>query len=350
MYRNCIYCAADLGSNREVEEFPVGRRLAFDPARGRLWVVCRACERWNLSPLEERWEALEALERRYRDTRQRVSTENIGLARLPDGLELVRVGRPRRPEFAAWRYGDQFGRRRRRFLVTAAVGGGLALGLGLGSVALAGLSSALLPVHLFNMGRLARQRFTTGMRIHASDDRVFPLQEIEVGHQRIRVDPEYDGGWGLDMAPWVRTGGAGPAGRRSALTGDGPHPILTGADAVHALSILLPKLNAAGAGRGKVQKAVGLIEEAGSAERYFREVEHRARRQGVGYSPLRGLPLELRLGLEMAANEDHERTALEGELALLEQAWKEAEALAAIADDLSLPDAVRDRLRRLQDR
>jgi hypothetical protein len=24
-----------------------------------LWVVCRHCERWNLSPLEERWEAVE---------------------------------------------------------------------------------------------------------------------------------------------------------------------------------------------------------------------------------------------------------------------------------------------------
>ena len=34
---------------------PVGRRLAFDPAKGRLWVVCRSCERWNLTPLEERW-------------------------------------------------------------------------------------------------------------------------------------------------------------------------------------------------------------------------------------------------------------------------------------------------------
>lgn len=55
MYRNCIYCAGDLGSNEIIEEFPVGRRLAFDGARGRLWVVCRRCERWNLSPLEIRW-------------------------------------------------------------------------------------------------------------------------------------------------------------------------------------------------------------------------------------------------------------------------------------------------------
>lgn len=65
MYRNCIYCAGDLGSNEIIEEFPVGRRPAFDGARGRLWVVCRRCERWNLSPLEIRWEAIEECERRY---------------------------------------------------------------------------------------------------------------------------------------------------------------------------------------------------------------------------------------------------------------------------------------------
>lgn len=54
----------------------------------------------------------------------------------------------------------------------------------------------------------------------------------------------------------------------------------------------------------------------------------------------------IRLAPEMAANEEAERRALEGETALLEQEWREAEELAAIADDLLLPDAVRDRIRR----
>lgn len=54
MYRHCTFCAWDLGSNPILEHFPVGRRLAFDPDRGRLWVVCPTCERWNLTPLEER--------------------------------------------------------------------------------------------------------------------------------------------------------------------------------------------------------------------------------------------------------------------------------------------------------
>jgi hypothetical protein len=49
-----MFCNRALGENQVVEHFPVGRRLAFDAEKGRLWVVCRRCERWNLSPIEER--------------------------------------------------------------------------------------------------------------------------------------------------------------------------------------------------------------------------------------------------------------------------------------------------------
>src|SRR5206468_9241900 len=122
MYSTCLFCHASLGANESVEHFPIGRRLAFDATKGRLWVVCRKCERWNLTPLEERWEAIEDCERLFTSTKLRVSTDNVGLTRLRDGLELVRIGAPQRPELAAWRYGDQFGRRRRRhILVTGAV-------------------------------------------------------------------------------------------------------------------------------------------------------------------------------------------------------------------------------------
>src|SRR6478672_13834849 len=138
MYATCLFCQKDLGRNETFETFPVGRRLAFDAAKGRLWVVCRHCERWNLSPLEERWEAIEQAERFYRDTRRRVATDQIGLAKLRDGTELVRIGEPLRPEFAAWRYGDQFGRRRRRQMLIA--GGGVAA---LGILVTAGIGAGV---------------------------------------------------------------------------------------------------------------------------------------------------------------------------------------------------------------
>ncbi|MGH7654827.1 MAG: hypothetical protein ACREN6_09200, partial [Gemmatimonadaceae bacterium] len=133
MYSTCIFCHASLGSNEAIEHFPVGRRLAFDAAKGRLWAVCASCERWNLSPLEERWEAIEECEKLFRDTRLRVSTDNIGLAKLREGTTLIRVGEPQRPEMAAWRYGDQFHRRRRKHM--AMVAGGVAV---VGGVIVAG--------------------------------------------------------------------------------------------------------------------------------------------------------------------------------------------------------------------
>ena len=122
MYTTCLFCNESLGSNDVIERFPVGRRLAFDAEQGRLWVICGHCTRWNLSPLEERWEAIDDCERRFRATHLRYSTDNIGLAQLREGLELVRIGDPQRPEMAAWRYGDQFGRRRRRQYL---IGGGV---------------------------------------------------------------------------------------------------------------------------------------------------------------------------------------------------------------------------------
>lgn len=164
MYATCLFCNASLGANEAIERFPVGRRLAFDAAKGRLWVVCRQCQRWNLSPLAERWEAIDEAERAYRHTKKRVATDNVGLARLRDGTDLIRIGVPLRPEFAAWRYGDSFGRRRRRHLFVAAsaviAGGGMVAGAAAGVVAIGGASIALsfLPqVALYGWTRFAQR-------------------------------------------------------------------------------------------------------------------------------------------------------------------------------------------------
>jgi hypothetical protein len=46
----------------------------------------------------------------------------------------------------------------------------------------------------------------------------------------------------------------------------------------------------------------------------------------------------------MALHEDTERVALEGDLAALEAAWREAEEIAAIADTLLIPEGIQRRL------
>ena len=142
MYSACLFCTQPLGANEAIEAFPIGRRLAFDAAKGRLWVVCRACGRWNLTPLEERWESIEECERRFRRTHIRISTPNIGLVELPEGVTLIRIGKPLFPEFAAWRYGRRFSRRRVKTSLAAGTIIGGALGAGGGYLIGAQMSGA----------------------------------------------------------------------------------------------------------------------------------------------------------------------------------------------------------------
>src|SRR5689334_278778 len=82
MYSTCLYCRTHLGANESIEAFQVGKRLAFDQRNGRLWVVCGSCGRWNLTPVDERHVAIETCEELFRASPLRVTTDEIGLARL----------------------------------------------------------------------------------------------------------------------------------------------------------------------------------------------------------------------------------------------------------------------------
>lgn len=325
MYTTCMYCKKPLGSNEVVETFPVGRRLAFDAAKGRLWVVCRKCERWNLTPLEERWEAVENCETLFRGTRIRTSSENIGLARHPEGLELVRIGNPLRPEFAAWRYGDQFGRRRRRTILNwGAAGVGLAGGVALAGAA-GGAAGAGLAFQGVNIANLWNS-FRPTVYFRPEDGRLRWMNRRGAYATRIRSS-----GKGVPFRVQVK----GPMGSKEWFEGD---------DALRVLRAVLPGLNVFGGTDRTVQSAVSEIGHHRHAQGFLEQVaghggDHRYR--GVpGY--VVKLPKPLRLALEMALHEEDERRALEGELWRLEQAWREAEEIAAIADDLLLPQGASD--------
>jgi len=337
MYSRCLFCQAELGRNEAIEHFLVGRRLAFDAAKGRLWVVCRRCERWNLTPLEERWEAIEECERAFRDSRLRVATDNIGLCRLPDGTELVRIGEAQRPEMAAWRYGDQFGRRRRRFLVVSTAAG--LLPLGLSAMQLLGRSGAIgiigsLSLTAWSLGStVLRRRTVVTVR---SPDRLLHLDTASVGDVVLR--PSRDHWWELDVPD--------PHYERKRFRhrpGDRPVVALHGDDALAAARVILPQLNQAGGKPAMVRDAVARLESYTDVPLAFaRAAAGGAKRSGY----LKHVPAAQLLALEMALHESDERRALEGELAELEQRWRDAEEIAAIADSLLLPESVTDRLHR----
>ena len=356
MYSTCIFCHSSLGSNEVIEHFPIGRRLVFDSARGRLWVVCRKCERWNLSPIEERWEAIEECEREFSNTRLRVSTENIGLARIREGLELVRIGSPMRPEMAAWRYGDQFGRRRRRHLALMTAGG-LA---GIGIVALGPLTGVIAGSSwgLFNVAQQLHsfynhQRDRAHLSVPGFDERV-ALRLKQLSNVAII---ETDNGWGLRV-PFLAPSKDDPLARswRRARFGRRPSEFsveISGDDALVAAGKILPALNEAGANRRQVDDAVKLISGTADPHKLFAEYSAPPRYIGAGAIQaqtrvLGSLPNEVRLALEMASHEDSERRALDGELALLEEAWRQAEEIAAISDDMFVPDETKKRLAALK--
>ena len=339
MYSTCLFCRGALGANDAIEHFPVGRRLAFDPSKGRLWVVCRRCARWNLSPIEERWEVLEECERLFRDTKMRYSTDQIGMARVREGLELVRIGEPLRPEMAAWRYGRVLHRRLRKQIMlgagaTAVAAAYFALPTAAIAVGVAGVSGHM----VFSVSNLYWHLVRPTVRVPIGGNEVVGMtrsQLLSVRLNRVKWD------WELELPCRVGYGHILP-GRAITIT-------LRDEAAVAAAAAILPRLNPTVGRRRTVNAAVELLEQAGNTDACFRA----ASRVKTSFFRsetciLARLPAAVRLALEMAGHEELEREAMEGELHRLQLAWRQAEEIAAIADSLELPPGVDERLEKLQ--
>jgi hypothetical protein len=343
VYRTCLFCHVDLGQNDFVEGLDVGRRIAFDASKGRLWVVCTECGRWNLTPFEERWEAIEECERLFRATRLRVSTDNIGLAQPRFGFELVRIGDALRGEIAAWRYGT-------KLLTRATSIAGYAKNLGVNTNAVMKLRTVPRRHEVLARVPVGSQRAAIRYA-HLPDAEILRPDSDEIWRVRVRCDQG------------VTT--------------------VEGEEAMKVARVLLTALNDGSAPERMVRAAVLKLDDAGHSDNYFARVGALAMATSWGRRPvsrglaqteydtrtshgiaerlivrlttrsfwsrggtgseerslLHRLPDVDRLALEMAANEDAERKALAGELAALQEAWREAEEVAAIADHL-LDDAI----------
>lgn len=342
MYSTCLFCNAPFGANREIEHLPVGHRIAYDQELGRLWIVCLWCGRWNLTPFDERWEAIEQCERRFRATRVRISSDNIGLARLKWGLDLVRIGRPLRPEFAAWRYGSQFLRRHRRRALHLAGRAGLlslpVIAMGLGPLAPLGCSAvaALAAYRLWRRPAL-RLGFRNGEELRLN------VQQIQA--TALIQDDAAPDGWALLVERLPEPGIAGWARIRRKFPD--PEVVLAGADACLVAAIVLPRLNADGGDAGTVADATSWLAGAGGPGHAFRTFA-RSHHVRPALENHRGLLATMhpgvRLALEMALHEDEERKALAGELSVLAWAWRREERLAAIADRLGIPESIERQL------
>ena len=334
MYSTCIYCDRSLGGNQVIEAFPVGRGLAFDPEKGRLWVVCRSCRRWNLSPIEERWEAVEQCERTFRELRTRVHSEEIGSAVHPEGLRLIRIGDPIPVEFAICRYGEAFSRRAKRVAFYSGIGAAAGI-----LVVSSGLVSG------FAAGMILGQ----GPSFVQTIDRAFTRVAVPLpGGEVVKAKPHK-----VDL---LNPDGSFQLGLR--VKHAGGETRLYDADARRAASKVFPVLNRFGARRKTVQAAVEQMADVGGAEAFLRETWGKARPKpgsSIRWVMSRdmkggmGVPQTTILGWEIALQEEKERRALEGELTELKAAWREAEAIAKISDDLLIPSKIEEKLDALKE-
>jgi hypothetical protein len=123
---------------------------------------------------------------------------------------------------------------------------------------------------------------------------------------------------------------------------DGKYADFHGPDALHLAHLVSPAINVRGGTPDDVRIAVRDIEIAGSPEKYFPRVLKYGQTQAWKYAGIRAYPDHMRLAFEMAAHEETERAAVEGELQQLEDDWRQAEEIASIADNLFLPKSITD--------
>src|SRR5438552_18209253 len=92
MFSSCAFCNAAFDGDGGPSGLGVGRRIAFDEWKGRLWVVCPRCSRWNLTPYDDRLERIEAVARTASLGRVAASTAQVSLIRW-QRYDFVRVGK-----------------------------------------------------------------------------------------------------------------------------------------------------------------------------------------------------------------------------------------------------------------
>lgn len=332
MFTRCLFCHSALPANETVEHFPHGRRVAFDPGRGRLWAICESCRRWNLAPIESRWEALEELDKLVTDKGRTISqSDNIALIRAAD-VEVVRVGKATKlVEEAWWRYSRELRERRSRHnkLSWIETGTFLLISLSAGGMWWMFSGDALNKLARWHKyGRLAWRGEAVCPRCGGE------LREIRFNHtNRLIIVPGQEESVALEFrclkCPYVSNAG---------------QIRIEGVAAEHLLRRTLAWHHFSGASENRVREATRVIESAGSAEQFARSLASRA---------LKIENLEQRtnrtetIALEIALNDDTERRLLELELAELEARWREEEELASIVDDELTPVPALERLRRM---
>ena len=334
MWHHCTVCSADLGENSEVEHFPVSERIAYDPERGRLWAICHRCDRWNLSPLEDRWEALEELEKLWERIAVRVTSESMALGRTLGGMWIVRVGRDGGgSEFAFWRWGrdGKWLSKKRQPLHWGWWAGGAA---GVGLTAMAPIAAPILGAVALKayFALSTTEQFSTALVID-EDGRPDRIEKGELRNLGLTARDD-DLGWSIQTQRMMDATGRAVNSWQDPDYHTFGYVEYTGSAAVQIARRALPIVNRKRSSDRLIRDALTAIGEAPSASAFLPHVAAQKPR----WVSLKYYPEPVRLGIEMALFQQRERAAMEGELERLEAEWEEAERLAAISDSLLPPE------------
>ena len=223
----------------------------------------------------------------------------------------------------------------------AVVGAVAVTGSMLGLVGMGAISPA---TNLFNAAR-GIYKHRTVVRVPMPGDTTAQIRLAQLSKARLSLDSEEL----VLTVPGVAR--AVPWWRFESVAGQEVE--VRGEAAIRSAAALLPRLNPSGGSKVDVQRAVSLLESSADPSDVFRRAALAAVRpkrliERSKSGLITGLPQSTRLALEMASHEDAERRALEGELHVLEAAWRDAEEIAGIADDMFLPPSIEEELARMK--
>jgi hypothetical protein len=335
---------------------PVGRRLAYDAIHGRLWVVCPRCGEWNLTPLDDRWEAIEECERLFSSSEARVGSGGVAVAKC-DRVELVRLGDAPRDEIANTRYGPRLRRRRTR---SHAIAGATALAAG-------GAVGALVLV-VASAATSAAASMDAALVVGAAG--VFYCYFFWIQFGKFRMArfrrPEGRVVWltvtEMQTATvFVRRNNRGKVvSMHLAVSTSRGDEYFSGDDALAALAAMLPVLNAAGATEDEIRRAVTHLDEAEARLRQPKDpsTERRDKKGRTAWQQLleghQAASLLIhrtaaeRLALEMAVSEELERRELAEHAEAIGTGSARAREVAEIADNMFVPQSVLDWIARFK--
>ena len=311
--------------------------MAFDPDRGRLWVVCESCHRWNLCPMEERWEALHQLERLVRDKSQLVAeTDNIALLNAGE-LFLIRVGKAGLAEQSWWRYGRELHKRRSSFFSTRSQIAAYTFGAMQYLGELVGLGDEDLSITWDDApaADILRWRRFGWAAWHGQLD-------CRYCHSTLRA-LRYDTSWWVrpEIDAHGRVSVQVPCPRCDPWTPKNVYSI-EGPESENVLRRVLAYQHIMGAPEVTIRDAARAIEEAGGTDP--QGLEKLVSSQGQ--KSLWGMGKTHSIALEIAINESVEHRMMAEELKALEFMWKREEDLARIIDEELTSKVVQDQHQR----